>query len=565
MNKGILLIFLVTLSYTIAEKSIYSSSHKIDASIESEIVQTLRNYEEQKNNIDFTSIMSQQSEEQAKLYEQLRLLNEDKKNNDEIFEPIDNSCENRKQHGNIGDFYYFLPNVRAILKAEGDNVEFSNDCFKSSSIKIVSLGSNEIEVELEVNNSTSLTCSDSYLLTTSLVHHPIDVFVHGKHKITITNLKESDINEIKVNGIRLLGFCEGALKSIYSLYDTLKLYLGGFSTKHSHVTNYMKKANLDFIKRYVGLDYKDRGEASKKILDIKKEIKSGDFVAIVRLDGLDELIMMGTGSSIGHTCVAVWIDNELYVVESQDGWYWPKHGIQRNKFDEWVQYAFNADFNVVIVPLKPEAREKLNVEKSLEWFYSVEGLNYGYHNFLFSWLDTHKNFPSYMDNEIFLPLFGIFAQVSSSTFSLIAGEGLNMRVGTKGLPFNEILNEAAKKNLTFEDLITIPEQQGWKYSDGENYVCSCFCAGFYKAGGLFDDLEIQPQEFTPKDIYQLNFFDTNYNKPEVCKEADPETPYCQIMGSNRVVFRGVGTINPYNKMNQRCESQAPDFIRNEGC
>lgn len=58
---------------------------------------------------------------------------------------------------------------------------------------------------------------------------------------------------------------------------------------------------------------------------------------VFRLDGLDEIIMYGTGSHVGHSVMAMWFpDGELYVVESQDGWYWPVHNIQKNKFDDWI-------------------------------------------------------------------------------------------------------------------------------------------------------------------------------------------------------------------------------------
>lgn len=48
---------------------------------------------------------------------------------------------------------------------------------------------------------------------------------------------------------------------------------------------------------------------------------------IFRLDGLDPLIMIGTGSRMGHCVMALWFEEkgkrELYIVESQDSWYWP--------------------------------------------------------------------------------------------------------------------------------------------------------------------------------------------------------------------------------------------------
>ena len=78
--------------------------------------------------------------------------------------------------------------------------------------------------------------------------------------------------------------------------------------------------------------------------------------------------MIGSGGRSGHSCVCSWIDDELYVLESQDGWYWPKKGIQRNKWDDWIQWAHNADFNVALLPLREEYRQKMDFEKANAWF-----------------------------------------------------------------------------------------------------------------------------------------------------------------------------------------------------
>lgn len=46
----------------------------------------------------------------------------------------------------------------------------------------------------------------------------------------------------------------------------------------------------------------------------------------------------------------------------------------------------------------------------------------------------------------------------------------------------------ANRNLTFGDLMAMPEIDGWEYDDGESYVCSSFVAAVYKAGGLLVDI-----------------------------------------------------------------------------
>jgi len=108
----------------------------------------------------------------------------------------------------------------------------------------------------------------------------------------------------------------------------------------------------------------------------------------MRLDGVDPIIMYGSGTHAGHSVMALRFDGELYIIESQDGWYWPRHGIQRNKFSQWKEWAKNADFHVAHLPLSPAARAVFNETAAQEFFLKTEGLPYGYHNFLFGWIDT---------------------------------------------------------------------------------------------------------------------------------------------------------------------------------
>ena len=114
-------------------------------------------------------------------------------------------------------------------------------------------------------------------------------------------------------------------------------------------------------------------------------------------------------------------------------------------------------------------------------------------------------------------------------------------------------------------LMAEPELDGWYYSDGYSYVCSCFVIGVYKAAGLFGDMEINAVEFTPKDLYQINFFNTTAALPSQCTAADPELPYCQILGKYKFSLPGYSTVSPYSHMNEHCASLSPDYIRPDGC
>lgn len=62
------------------------------------------------------------------------------------------------------------------------------------------------------------------------------------------------------------------------------------------------------------------------------------------------------------------------------------------------------------------------------------------------------------------------------------------------------------------------EKEGWLYqgyTDGlfPSYVCSAFVTATYKHAGIFGDLEILPNEFTPRDVYSLTIFDKNFTRP----------------------------------------------------
>lgn len=113
------------------------------------------------------------------------------------------------------------------------------------------------------------------------------------------------------------------------------------------------------------------------------------------------------------------------------------------------------------------------------------------------------------------------------------------------------------------------EMDGWKYSgqyhDGESMVCSSFVAGLWKAAGLFDGYTVQAVEFSPKDVYQVDFFNKTNARPLQCQEADPGSPFCQLLGKYRMTFPGWSSIPLYDHMNDHCESVAPAFYRPDRC
>jgi len=161
--------------------------------------------------------------------------------------------------------------------------------------------------------------------------------------------------------------------------------------------------------------------------------------------------------------------------------------------------------------MREDVRAKFNVTAAAEWFKKYEGSPYGYHNFIYGWFDTpDKSLPPVTDVDWIYVAFCVLHDLIPAGIDSIVGEAMNQRLGTKGLKLSEVAMRAADKNMTVGELFSVVEDDNWIYSDGISRVCSAFVASIYKAGGLFGEFNVNAAEFTPRDVYQLNFFDKNY-------------------------------------------------------
>jgi hypothetical protein len=82
-------------------------------------------------------------------------------------------------------------------------------------------------------------------------------------------------------------------------------------------------------------------------------------------------------------------------------------------------------------------------------------------------------------------------------------------------------------------------------------------------GGALGDITLVPQEFTPRDIMELNIYDKNYVLPTECKENDPHLPYCQLDGLYEIESTHYNKLDAYNNMNESCDCQAPGYVRQD--
>jgi hypothetical protein len=74
-------------------------------------------------------------------------------------------------------------------------------------------------------------------------------------------------------------------------------------------------------------------------------------------------------------------------------------------FIDWIHYAYEADYEVILLPLSKSTRDNFNFERAIKFYQRVEGEPYGNQRFYFSGIDTKEdNYPPPFNKE-FLPFY----------------------------------------------------------------------------------------------------------------------------------------------------------------
>ncbi|KAJ0038814.1 hypothetical protein Pint_23085 [Pistacia integerrima] len=167
-----------------------------------------------------------------------------------------------------------------------------------------------------------------------------------------------------------------------------------------------------------------------------------------------------------------------------------------------------------------------------------------------------------------ISVMSMWTRVQPAYAANMWNEALNKRLGTEGLDLYGILDEIEKRGMSFDQLLTIPEQDEWVYSDGKSTTCVAFILEMYKEAGIFGSISnsIQVTEFTIRDAYTLKIFENNQTRlPKWCNNKDGKLPFCQILGEYRMELPQYNTIEPYANMNENCPSLPPSYDRPAQC
>ncbi|XP_057465258.1 uncharacterized protein LOC130754980 [Actinidia eriantha] len=424
-------------------------------------------------------------------------------------------------------------------------------------------------LHIKIRNAHSWTCMDLYVFATPYRVTWDYYFLAREHTLEFKEWEgKAEFEYVKRKGVSVFLMEAGMLGTFQALWDVFPLFTN---------TGWGEISNIEFLKNHMGASFMLRPQPWVTNVSVD-DIHSGDFIAISKIrgrwGGFETLEKWVTGTYAGHTAVCLkdsegklWVAESGYEVEKgQDI-------IAIVPWDEWWNFELTKDDShphIALLPLHPNIRAKFNETAAWEYALSMLGKPYGYHNMIFSWIDTiGENYPPPLDANVVASVMTVWNHIQPDYAANIWNEALNKRLGTQGLDLPEILVEIERLGLSFDELLTIPEQDDWIYSDGKSTSCVVFILEMYKAAGLFDPIarSIQVTEFTIKDAYTLKLFENNSSRlPKWCNDGDiVKLPFCQILGKYRMELPEYNTMSPYPHMNERCPSLPPNYSRPKYC
>ena len=373
-------------------------------------------------------------------------------------------------------------------------------------------------------------------------------------------------------GVRVFAFLQDSLTAIVDLVDTISLFVPS-ETSGPAVPPSSINRTIQFMREYAKNPLPPAVSPGTIANLNPDDIPSGTILAILRFDGLAGLEDWGTGARTDHIAMAFrWSNGTLMVVESTDTTaYWTAPNIQMHTWQEWLPLARAADFNIMLLAPSDETQANFDSVKAQQYIEGTLGLPYGYHNFIFGFMD-HVNSQGILENlpypatwQLFEVLFGVISGFDPAIAEKIWELALNFHGHTNGLNTAQLANHAVESlGISFGELMAIPESDDWVYPDGPSMVCDVYACSIFKHGGVFGPMgdNITCSEFTNSDLYDLAIFTSSYwDGIPACPSSSPGLPFCQLMGSHQLLLNEFNSVTPYSGMFEKCAVLPPDYQR----
>lgn len=385
--------------------------------------------------------------------------------------------------------------------------------------------------------------------------------------------------DVQLNGLGLFIMPCGFLGSLASLLATVALF--------DAPTDAELAANNAAWLRATGVWTPSVKPFNRSVTIDPSSLRSGDYLAIGKLDGLDPMIEWAIGGVTGHSAMVVRDPQGApWVVESTDAdpfgtHYWPPpYGVIRTPWERWVAQARAAAYHVSVLPLAAPLAAAFDLSAFWSWFASVEGMSYGYQTMLFAFMDVgpeSANLPQPIVARSVTAVLnmaeasGLLQNASAgiSVFNMITW-GANKRLGTScgtlacliGVANANVQRGAGPRNLV--DIMAIPDDDSWTFGGNTSMVCSQLTAHGLKVAlgaAVPAYATIVAAEQSPKDNYQAAVYDPQRFTDANCPGGVMAGGYCQLMGAFTQLLNGYNSIPLYAGMNNHCPSQWPGYVR----
>jgi hypothetical protein len=236
---------------------------------------------------------------------------------------------------NAPHWYKFFGKEFADFKHDNQTVHTNSPCFANSTIVAEWLAEDEVRLTFDVASKTSLLCQDHYIITTLLNFDVHSTLLTGSSQVTYKLTNQTEIELVKRNGLKIVRLCDEWIRLVPDLISTLALFGTEITTMMNinlpwplpqYIQTQNKKMLEDFLPERL-VDFKP----THKIFaaDMKKFVKSGDVICCQSPSGFGGLIMSATGGPVGHSAIAMWEGDQLYVVQASGN-------LQRVDFDDFM-------------------------------------------------------------------------------------------------------------------------------------------------------------------------------------------------------------------------------------
>lgn len=459
-----------------------------------------------------------------------------------------------------------IPELKGTLNSTSRTLNFSVPCFGHFNMSISYVSPNSLSVRLNTGSAYDYLCFETLALVIFGQIHTDIIFLSGEHVYTFRPLTPKQLGSFDVFGLKVYLVCGEITDLVYGGFNLVSLFgnllQGNQWGKRPDAA--AEAAVIDLFHTYMNYDLLPRKQVLPA-LNITEDIHSGDLLGLMDMEG-GAFIMYASGSRLSHIAMAIWMEDskatkQLYVVESY------VNGIQKSLYNQWISSANKYNLCVVLMPLKGKYRRGFNETAAIAYIGSMLGSPYGWFNFLFGWLDTPKgNIAPPLDMEQLLLAFYVMEQVEPNKSRILLGEGLNKRLGSRGLDLMDLISLAKTQGKTIYEVIAEPEQDEWLYNGHYSLVCSAFAAMIYKKAGVLPFPYLQATEMLPRDLYSLDLFDQNPSYLPICQRNNLNLTYCQLTGKYTInLGKEYSSIPPGKQLFQTCPSEPPLYSRPQTC